>query len=77
MAEPENIVLTHLVALRNEMADIKREMRDGFKLVHTRLDALDGHVSAIILDMHAYKTGEETLKQRIERIEARLELRDQ
>jgi hypothetical protein len=77
MAEPDNIVLTNLIALRNEVADFKREMRQDITEIKAHLSSVDEHITLIHRDMFRFTSAHKSLEERIERIEARLELRDQ
>jgi len=73
---PEDIVLEHLRAVRNDIADLKNEMRGGFKDMRSRLASIEQHGAADAADAARQSAEIDELRDRIERLESRLELRD-
>lgn len=62
--------------IRNEIRELKGETREGFSITNTRLAAIDEHMSGFLLTQTAQNDSIATLRERIERIERRLELTD-
>jgi predicted RNase H-like nuclease (RuvC/YqgF family) len=63
--------------IRNELADMRRDLRDGFADVHVQLTALGQQVGGLTTAVYSGHSRIDTLEKRIERIERRLELRDE
>ncbi|MDT0496866.1 hypothetical protein RM530_05745 [Algiphilus sp. W345] len=63
MTDQANIVLEHLRAMRNEIADLKKEMLQGFTNVEHRL----GRVEATVGELH---TDYAALSGRIDQVQA-------
>ena len=78
-AETENLVLEHLRGLRSDMADLREGLRD-LRNRHNDTQALvvslkaDSGLSAMITAHVQVQV--DTLRERMERVERRLELRD-
>jgi predicted nucleic acid-binding Zn-ribbon protein len=71
-AELDNLILEHLRALRGDIADVKRRMAN----IETEL-VQQGRLLALLVDGQSHTRGRMAeLETRIERIERRLELRD-
>jgi hypothetical protein len=73
MAEQvDNLVLEHLRALRSDMRDVKESLR----FLTIRFSAMEGHLAA----QHVSEVGQNTeidrIKERLDRVERRLELVD-
>lgn len=75
-AEVDNLVLEHLIALRNEVATLRTEMRSEFADVKLRLHTVEGHVAALHTDSVRQIAKTEDFDRRLSRIETRLELRE-
>ena len=69
----ENLVIEHLRAMRNDLAALK----DGQKLTNERLAAIEHHMAGFHVTVSSHTEELDTLKERVSRIERRLELRDQ
>lgn len=69
-ADIENLVLEHLRAIRAELAELKREVSSNS--VH--LATLGQQVGALTTAVYSGKSDLDGLRQRIERIERRLDL---
>ncbi|MCR6643411.1 MAG: hypothetical protein NVV62_02175 [Terricaulis sp.] len=70
--EPDNLVLEHLKAIRKDTADLK----EGQDRVELRLASIEGHIAAFQLSETRQNSELDKLRQRIERLEKRLELAD-
>jgi hypothetical protein len=84
MVDPPNLLLEHLVSLRNELHDFRRETRAELKLINERLNHIDKGIlalrrDALFTDEDAalQRAAHERLAARVERIERRLELSDE
>jgi hypothetical protein len=80
-SDVDNLVLQHLIALRNELRDFRSDTRAELKLINERLNHIDKGVLALRRDAVATDEGAalqrvefERLAARVERIERRLEL---
>jgi predicted nucleic acid-binding Zn-ribbon protein len=70
--KPENLVLEHLRAMRGDLSSLK----DGQKLTNERLAAIEHHMAGFHVTVFSHTDELESLKQRMDRIEKRLELKD-
>lgn len=68
----ENIVLEHLKAIRSDMS----ELTNGQKLTNERLSAIEHHMAGFHITGANHSEELDTLKERIDRIEKRLQLVD-
>ena len=70
----ENIVLEHLVALRNDLKDFRSEVKEELQIIKLRLNSVEravlgAHDDNVIVQMRI-----DRMDGKIERIEKRLEL---
>ena len=72
MAEPENLVLEHLRAIRTEMA----RMADDIRGLRTEMTSMRQHMAGMVTLQELDHTDIAALKARVDRIEKRLELVD-
>ncbi len=72
--EVENLVLEQLRHIRAKVDGIQSEMRDGFSNTNARLSAIDQHMTGFHTTIGTQSAELNELRQRIERIERRLEL---
>jgi hypothetical protein len=70
----ENIVLEHLIALRNELKDFRQETREEFQIIKLRLNSVERTVSGAHDDNVIVQMRIDKVDGRIDRIEKRLEL---
>lgn len=68
----ENLVLEHLRALRLDVSGIKSDLRD----VKARLASIESYIATLHADSTRGSVSLDALQQRVERIEARLNLSD-
>ena len=80
----ENLVLEHLRLLRNEVRDQGAKMDEQFQTIRLRLGSIEERLTllerAVINihgDMGAVNTRLDSLDSRVDRIERRLELREE
>jgi hypothetical protein len=73
----ENLTHEILKRIQNELADMRREMREGFADGHVQLAAMGQQLAGLTTAVYGGKSQMQDFKQRIERIERRLELHDQ
>lgn len=66
-----------IVSLRNGQTDLKRELREGLAAVQVELSALGQQVGGFTTAFYSSIGRYNTLEQRVERIERRLELHDE
>ena len=86
------LIYETLKAVQNGLADMRREMREGFKDTNSRLTLMDGTLRSIhseisnpsaalrtgLYGLYAHQGGRvDRLEARVERIERRLDLRDE
>ncbi len=77
MAEnTENLVLEILRLMRGDMAELRSEMRDGFNRLEVRLGFVEQALTGMMAVPASDREEIRGLKQRIERIERRLQLQD-
>jgi hypothetical protein len=72
MAEPENLVLEHLRAIRGEMA----KLADWMQTMSTEMTAMRHHLFGAITTQNHHHIDIAEIKVRLDRIEKRLELVD-
>ena len=72
----ENLVLELLRQMRNDMASLRSEVRDGFNRVDLRLGLVEQALSSMLAVFASDRDELRSLKSRVERIERRLELLD-
>lgn len=72
----ENLTLQILRELRNDITTLHTEMRDGFNRVDVRLGAVEQSLASMLGVSASDRDELRHLKERIERIERRLELQD-
>ena len=72
VAEPDNLVLEHLRALRTDMAAMREDMHE----VKSRLTSVERSMAAMHADKADVNDRYDRIVRRIERIERRLELTD-
>jgi hypothetical protein len=73
MADPENLVLEHLRAIRAEMG----KMADWMQTLSVEMTAIRQHLSGVVTIQDHDHTDIASIKTRLDRIEKRLELIDQ
>lgn len=71
--EPDNLMLRLLREMREEMAAMKQEMREGFAKVNARLDAHDRTLEAIVRVLGEHTMELAAIRVRQDRMETRLE----
>jgi len=72
--ETESLVLEILRKLQNDMAESRREMREGFREIKT-LTLLEQHFVTQTAMLANQSSRIDRIEERVERIEDRLELR--
>jgi hypothetical protein len=72
----ENLAIEILRRLQGDMSDMRREMRDGLNRMDVRLGPIEQALASMVSVSASDRDEVRALKQRIERIERRLELRD-
>ncbi len=70
----ENLVLEILRQMRGDISTLRNEMRDGFNRVEVRLGYVEQSLAGNLAVAASDRDEIRSLKQRIERIERRLEL---
>jgi septal ring factor EnvC (AmiA/AmiB activator) len=77
MPETTDIVLEHLKAIRQDLADVKRELGEH-RVRFQQLEAGQAHLLSLYTTLAAgyaaLAAGQDTIKDRLERIERRLDL---
>lgn len=68
----ENLVLEHLRAIRTDIADLKREVAGN----SVEIAAMGQQLAGLTAAVYNSKSDLETVKQRVDRLERRLDLRD-
>lgn len=68
----ENLILEHLRALRTDMSDIKADVRD----LKLRMSSIENYMAIFHLEIARHGSKFDEVDARIERIERRLQLRD-
>ncbi len=81
MENVENIIIEHMKGLHSEVATLRSEMQTEFKDVKARLSHLDGSMAGVrrdsalsAEDFARQQVSIDSLVERIQRIEKRLEL---
>jgi hypothetical protein len=72
MAEPDNLMLEHLRAIRGDMA----KMADWMQTLSVEMTAIRQHLAGIVTIQEHDHTDIASIKVRLDRIEKRLELAD-
>ena len=73
----DNLVLEHLRALRNDVTALTRRVEDGFAQVNIRLSAVEQQLAGLTTAVYGGHSRMDDMERRIERLERRLELRDE
>jgi uncharacterized coiled-coil protein SlyX len=73
MTDVDNLVLEHLRAIRADMADLKERMTN----LEIRMSAIEQQLSGLTVAVYAGHNRLQDLQHRVERIERRLDLRDE
>ena len=76
MDSADNLVLELLRQLRTDMAGMRTEVRDGFNRMDVRLGLVEQALGSMLAVSASDRDEIRVLRQRIERIERRLELKD-
>lgn len=74
MAEMDNIVLEHLVAMRNELKEFRKETREELQIIKMRLNSMERTVSGAHDDNVIVQMRLDKVDEKIDKIEKRLEL---
>lgn len=73
MADVTNdLLMEGLRAIRSDLGDLK----DAHRTTHRRLSSIDHHLAAMNLDVNGHTDELELLRDRVSRIERRLEIAD-
>ena len=72
MSEMDNLVLEHLKHIRGRVDQLVSDMKD----VKARLLSIESHEAASHLDSLRHSTRLDELDQRLQRLESRMDLRD-
>jgi hypothetical protein len=72
----ENLVLESLRQMRNDMSDLRNELREGFNRVEVRLGLVEQGLAGMLSVSASDREEIRALKHRVERIERRLELQE-
>ncbi len=75
-AAPANPVLEILRQMRSDMTGMRTEMRDGFNRLDVRLGPVEQALAGMMGVSASDRDEIRVLRQRVERIERRLELQD-
>jgi chromosome segregation ATPase len=75
--QTENLVLELLKTLRNKLRTAKADIQADLRDIKARLASLEHHQAGHYLDVNRQSTRLDDLDRRVERIEQRLELRDE
>lgn len=70
----DNIVLEHLVALRNELKEFRQETREELQIIRMRLNSVERTVSGAHDDNMIVQMRLDKVDDKIDKIEKRLEL---
>ena len=70
--EPDNLVLEHLRSIRGDTS----HLREAVDRIELRLASVEGHIASFQLSETRQNTELDKLRQRLSRIEKRLELVD-
>lgn len=74
MPNTENLVLEHLVALRNELKEFRKESREELQIIKMRLNSMERTVSGAHDDNVIVQMRLDKVDEKIDKIEKRLEL---
>lgn len=74
MPNTENLVLEHLVALRNELKEFRKESREELQIIKMRLNSMERTVSGTHDDNVIVQMRLDKVDEKIDKIEKRLEL---
>lgn len=74
MEEINNIVLEHLIALRNELKEFRKETREELQIIRMRLNSVERTVSGTHDDNVIVQMRIDKVDEKIDKIEKRLEL---
>jgi len=74
MENMNNIVLEHLVALRNELKEFRQEAREELQIIRMRLNSVERTVSGAHDDNMIVQMRLDKVDEKIDKIEKRLEL---
>ena len=74
MADIENIVIEHLVALRNELKEFRQETREELQIIRMRMNSIERTVSGSHDDNVIVQMRIDKVDEKINKIEKRLEL---
>ena len=74
MGNPEKIVLEHLVVLRNELKEFRKESREELQIIKMRLNSMERTVSGAHDDNVIVQMRLDKVDEKINKIEKRLEL---
>ena len=72
----ENLVLEHLRGLRNQLNEFQQEARERLDRIEFRLGLLEQGQGTVLSMLASDRDEVRSLRRRVERIEHRLELRD-
>ena len=72
----ENLVLEILRQMRNDMTDLRNDLREGFNRVEVRLGLVEQGLAGMLSVSASDREEIRALKHRVERIERRLELQE-
>jgi len=70
----ENLMLEHLIALRNELKEFRQETKEEFQIMKLRLNSVERTVSGAHDDNVIIQMRIDKVDGKIDRIEKRLEL---
>ncbi len=70
----DNIVLEHLIALRNELKEFRKESREELQIIKMRLNSMERTVSGAHDDNVIVQMRLDKVDEKIDKIEKRLEL---
>ena len=70
----DNLIIEHLVALRNELKEFRKEAREELQIIKMRLNSVERTVSGAHDDNVIVQMRIDKVDERIDRIEKRLEL---
>jgi hypothetical protein len=72
----ENLVLEILRQMRNDMTDLRNDLREGFNRVEVRLGLVEQGLAGMLSVSASDREEIRALKYRVERLERRLELQE-
>ena len=72
----ENLILEHLKSLRNELRDLRKDMDNNFRDVKLRLGSIERYQVGCHDDSVRQNARIDDLDERIQRLEQRLEIRE-